>query len=119
MSTCVGSSSKTARGAAEEPHFPSRRCERFWRGQPVVTPEGISSILNLRTERNGRLLWLVYRTPSPFTPNVVRALEPLLRRWSDAKLELQVRAVRVNLASTSGYCFQMKTCLHESALAIP
>jgi hypothetical protein len=47
----------------------------------------------------------VYRAPSPFTPDEVRVLEPLLPRRGDAKLEFLVCSVPVNVASKSGYLF--------------
>jgi uncharacterized membrane protein len=48
----------------------------------------------------------VYRTPSPFTPEEVGALElQLPLRSGTTKLELRVRSVPVSVASKSGYLF--------------
>ena len=48
----------------------------------------------------------VYRTPSPFTPEEVAALEPQLPlRAGTNALELRIRSVPVSVASKSGYLF--------------
>ena len=48
----------------------------------------------------------VYRTPSPFTPQEVRALEPQLPRHpTGSELELLIRSVPISVASKSGYLF--------------
>jgi uncharacterized hydrophobic protein (TIGR00271 family) len=55
----------------------------------------------------------VYRTPSPFTPDEVRALEPQLPRPQGAShLELLVRSVPVNVAAKSGYLFSNEDLHH-------
>ena len=55
----------------------------------------------------------VYRTPSPFTPEEVRALEPQLpRRPGASNLELLVRSVPVSVASKSGYLFSDEDLHH-------
>jgi uncharacterized hydrophobic protein (TIGR00271 family) len=56
------------------------------------------------------LVVAVYRTPAPFTPEDVGALEPKLPRMSGMSgLELRVRSVPVTVASRAGYIFSNDT----------
>jgi hypothetical protein len=55
----------------------------------------------------------VYRTPSPFTPEEVRALDPRLpSRPGKSNLELLVRSVPISVASKSGYLFSDEDLQH-------
>jgi uncharacterized membrane protein len=62
--------------------------------------------VRFREQAKRTVVIAVYRTPSPFTPDEVRALEPQLPRPPGTNdLELLVRSVPVNIASKSGYLF--------------
>jgi uncharacterized hydrophobic protein (TIGR00271 family) len=62
---------------------------------------------------NQTVVVAVYRTPSPFTPEEVSALEPKLPQRSGAKnLELLVRSVPITVASKSGYLFSDEDMVH-------
>lgn len=62
--------------------------------------------VRFREQQNQTVVVAVYRAPSPFTPEEVRALEPRLpRRPGSSNLELLVRSVPINVASKSGYLF--------------
>ena len=56
---------------------------------------------------NGRnLVVAVYRTPEPFTPEEVGAIEPKLPLWpGEHSLELRIRSVPITVASKSGYLY--------------
>ena len=60
------------------------------------------------------LVIAVYRTPSPFTPAEVGALEPQLPlRRETTSLELRIRSVPTVVASKSGYLYSSEDLFHE------
>ena len=60
------------------------------------------------------LVVAVYRTPTPFTPQEVGALEPKLPLMPGANgLELRIRSVPVTIASRAGYVFSSDQTDHD------
>jgi uncharacterized hydrophobic protein (TIGR00271 family) len=65
-------------------------------------------LADMRFQRNSRqtVVLAIYRTPVPFTPEEVGALEPKLPRMPGASgLELRIRSIPVTVASKAGYLF--------------
>jgi len=72
-------------------------------------------LTDLRVQKTGdrELVVAVYRTPTPFTPADVAALEPKIPRMRGAsELELRIRSVPVTVASRSGYIFSSDVTDH-------
>jgi len=71
-------------------------------------------LVDVRFEERAKMTVVVavYRTPSAFTPDEVRTLEPQLPRRQGAGLELLVRSVPISVASKSGYLFSDQDLRH-------
>ena len=69
--------------------------------------------VRIQEESKQTVVVAVYRTPSPFTPEEVAALEPQLpRRPGAGALELRIRSVPISVASKSGYLFHSEDLPH-------
>ena len=67
-----------------------------------------SYLTDLRVQKVGdrALVVAVYRTPTPFTPEEVGAIEPKMPAMPGTNgLELRIRSVPVTVASRAGYIF--------------
>jgi len=72
-------------------------------------------LVDVRFREQGKqtVVVAVYRTPSAFTPEEVRALEPKLPRRPGAdNVELLVRSVPITVASKSGYLYSDEDLVH-------
>jgi uncharacterized hydrophobic protein (TIGR00271 family) len=71
-------------------------------------------LAEVRFQKKGKITTVVavYRTPSPFTPEEVRALEARLPHRPGATLELVVRSVPISVASKAGYLFSDEDLHH-------
>jgi uncharacterized hydrophobic protein (TIGR00271 family) len=64
------------------------------------------SEVRFRRDSGRAVVMAVYRTPAPFTPEEVGALEPRLPLMpGSSSLELQIRSIPVTIASKAGYLF--------------
>jgi uncharacterized hydrophobic protein (TIGR00271 family) len=80
------------------------------------TRHGGAYLTDLRVQKmpDRALVVAVYRTPSPFTPPEVGALEAQLPRMPGINgLELRVRSVPVTVASRTGYIFSSDVTDHD------
>jgi uncharacterized hydrophobic protein (TIGR00271 family) len=74
----------------------------------ATTDHAGAYLADLRVQKTGdrALVVAVYRTPTPFTPADVAALESRMPRMPGAReVELRIRSVPVTVASRSGYVF--------------
>jgi hypothetical protein len=65
-------------------------------------------LIEVRFQRDSEhaVVVAVYRTPVPFTPEEVGAIEPTLPlRSGDRTLELRIRSIPVTVASKNGYLY--------------
>lgn len=70
--------------------------------------------LRVRKAGDRAVVVAVYRTPTPFTPADVAALESRVPRMPGAsELELRIRSVPVTVASRSGYVFSSDATEHD------
>jgi uncharacterized hydrophobic protein (TIGR00271 family) len=72
-------------------------------------------LVDVRIEEHSKHTGVVaiFRTPSPFTPEEVGALESQLPpRPGTSNLELRIRSIPVSVASKSGYLFRSEDLLH-------
>jgi hypothetical protein len=75
-----------------------------------------SYLTDLRVQKTGdrTLVVAVYRTPTPFTPEEVAAIEPGLPAMPGTSgLELRIRSVPVTVASRSGYIYSNDMTDHD------
>jgi uncharacterized hydrophobic protein (TIGR00271 family) len=75
-----------------------------------------SYLTDLRVQKTGdrTLVVAVYRTPTPFTPEEVAAIEPGLPAMPGTSgLELRIRSVPVTVASRSGYIYSNDLTDHD------
>jgi len=82
----------------------------------AATDHAGAYLADLRVRKTGdrAVVVAVYRTPTPFTPADVAALESRIPRMPGAsELELRIRSVPVTVASRSGYVFSSDATDHD------
>jgi hypothetical protein len=82
----------------------------------AATDHAGAYLADLRVRKTGdrALVVAVYRTPTPFTPADVAALESRIPKMPGASdLELRIRSVPVTVASRSGYVFSSDVTDHD------
>jgi len=82
----------------------------------AATDHAGAYLADLRVQKTGdrALVVAVYRTPTPFTPADVAALESRIPRMPGAsEVELRIRSVPVTVASRSGYVFSSDVTDHD------